>query len=440
MKAVWKKAATMAEQTPEERNRFVDFLRALSISAVVLGHWLMAAPLYESGAAGIEHLLDIQPWSRWLTWIFQVMPVFFFVGGYSNGVSWDSAQKRNQPYADWLVSRFQRMLSPVIPLLLLWIALGAIGYWLGVHHEFIRYGSQVALVPVWFLAIYFLIVMLVPVSRNIWNRFGISSVIVAVILAAIGDWIFFNTNFQWLSWLNYLFIWSAVHQLGYAWQQGKIGGESRALQSFVIGLTGLITLVLLTRYGPYPISLVGVPSQEISNTEAPKLPLMALGTAQIGLLLSIEGPMRRWLAGGKAWTATVLMNGMIMPIFLWHSTIMMLLIGLSFWVMPDVFLPDPGSSQWWLHRIPWLLVYMVLMLAFLPAFLLLEKLMTKQKLEGIQGIRLYVGSICMIAGLALCAAGGVVGTGALNLNWYACLLPLIGGALILLKTSKGTLL
>ena len=83
---------------------------------------------------------------------------------------------------------------------------------------------------------------------------------------------------------------------------------------------------------------------------------------------------------------------------------------------------------------------MILMLVFLPVFLKLEKLMTSQQLEGIQGIRLYLGSICMIAGLALCAAGGVVGSGALNLNWYACLLPLIGGGLILLKISKGTVL
>ncbi len=35
----------MAEQTPESRNRYVDFLRAASIMVVVFGHWLMAAPV-----------------------------------------------------------------------------------------------------------------------------------------------------------------------------------------------------------------------------------------------------------------------------------------------------------------------------------------------------------------------------------------------------------
>jgi hypothetical protein len=39
---MWSKAREMAELTPLERNRWVDFLRAVSIMAVVIGHWLMA--------------------------------------------------------------------------------------------------------------------------------------------------------------------------------------------------------------------------------------------------------------------------------------------------------------------------------------------------------------------------------------------------------------
>jgi len=45
--SIWQQAADMAQKTPPERNRYVDLLRALSISAVVLGHWLMAAPFLD---------------------------------------------------------------------------------------------------------------------------------------------------------------------------------------------------------------------------------------------------------------------------------------------------------------------------------------------------------------------------------------------------------
>ena len=43
-KSLWASARHLAGRTPPERNRYVDFLRALSIAAVVVGHWLIAAP------------------------------------------------------------------------------------------------------------------------------------------------------------------------------------------------------------------------------------------------------------------------------------------------------------------------------------------------------------------------------------------------------------
>ena len=171
---MWARATQVAEQTPEDRNRYVDLLRALSISAVVFGHWLMAAPYFDvsvgDGAPRIAHLLDVQPWSRWLTWVLQVMPIFFFVGGYSNGVSWDGAQRRDQTYAGWLTSRMRRLLGPVVPLILLWIVMSIIANVFGLHPEMIRISSQIALVPVWFLAIYFVIVMLVPLTPFFLTR------------------------------------------------------------------------------------------------------------------------------------------------------------------------------------------------------------------------------------------------------------------------------
>ncbi len=121
--SMWARASRLAEQTPEARNRYVDLLRALSIMAVVLGHWILAAPHLAGPEPRLAHLLDVLPWSRWLTWGFQVMPVFFFVGGYSNGTSWDGARRGQQPYDAWLESRLRRLLGPVVPLIALWVGL-----------------------------------------------------------------------------------------------------------------------------------------------------------------------------------------------------------------------------------------------------------------------------------------------------------------------------
>ena len=424
---MWARASEMAAQTPAERNRYVDLLRALSIGAVVLGHWIMAAPYFQNGIPSMDHLLEVQEWSRWLTWIFQVMPVFFFVGGFSNGVSWDGAQRKNQSYSYWLESRMRRLLGPVIPLVFLWGVLGVIGYLTGVHPKFIEIGSQVSLVPVWFLAIYFVIVMLVPLTRAAWHKFGIWSAIVPFLLAVGGDWIFFNTAYQSLAWFNYLFVWGAVHQLGYAWQEGKLGGIP---QSVCIAVFGATVLILLTQFGPYPTSLVGVPGQAISNTTPPKLPLVALGLTQIGLLLALEGPMRRWLDKAKVWTGTVLVNGLIMPIFLWHSTVMMLLIGFCFWVVPTVFFADPGTAQWWALRPVWVIVYFALMMFGLPLFLWFERTVgsTTERHNHI-GVVIFC-AVLTCAGLAFLAAGGVSGDGPMGLNWLAVCLPIVGAILL----------
>jgi hypothetical protein len=431
-RGLWARAAQLADQTPADRNRYVDLLRALAIGSVVLGHWIMAAPYYD-GVAQMDHLLAIQPWSRWLTWIFQVMPVFFFVGGFSNGVSWDSAQRKNLPYNQWLEARMRRLLGPAIPLVLLWVFLAAVGNHTGVHPQMIKVGSQVSLVPVWFLAIYFVIVLLVPLTRAAWNRFGYWSVSIPLLLAVFGDWMFFNSSLQWLGWFNYLFIWGAVHQLGYAWQQQKLGG---ATQSLILAIVSMIILIALTQYGPYPTSLVGVPGETVSNTTPPKLPLVALGLTQIGLLLSLEKPMRRWLSRGRVWTATVLTNGFIMPIFLWHSTVMILMIGLTFLVWPTAFNASPGSEFWWALRPVWIAVYFSVLLLGLPLFVKLEKVVATGSHRNTPLSVLAIAGLMICGGLALLAKSGVTGAGPLGISWLAVGLPLAGAALITLAGKR----
>ena len=133
--SVWSRARDMAERTPETRNRYVDFLRAASITIVVLGHWLIAAPFVEDGRLRLDDMLHIAPWSQWLTWVCQVMPLFFIVGGYSNGVSWDSACKAGRSYSLWLAPRLKRLVGPVAPLVIVWSVLAMIAHRFGVHPE-----------------------------------------------------------------------------------------------------------------------------------------------------------------------------------------------------------------------------------------------------------------------------------------------------------------
>ena len=42
-------ASLLAAQTPASRNRYVDFLRGLSILFVISGHWLITTAYYDRG-------------------------------------------------------------------------------------------------------------------------------------------------------------------------------------------------------------------------------------------------------------------------------------------------------------------------------------------------------------------------------------------------------
>ena len=425
-RGLWAQARQLADQTPSSRNRYVDFLRGVSILAVVLGHWIMAAPFYDQGKPHMWNLLAASPWSQWLTWLFQVMPIFFFVGGYANFTSWEAFQRRGKGYGPWLASRLQRLLNPVLPLLSLWMLLAIAAKGLGVPHGFIQIGSRIALVPTWFLAVYILVALFVPLTVAAWKRFGIWSALTLMAGAAVVDVAFFAADWQFLGWLNYLFIWLAVHQLGYAWRNGMFAS---GWKTFLLFPAGILTLIALVAWGPYPLSLVSVPSDAVSNTLPPKLPLLALGISQIGLLMSVQKPARRWLDRPKPWTGTILVNGMIMTIFLWHSTAMVLVIGLGFLMMPTLFSTTPGVADWWVLRPVWVLVFATATLPFIPTFSRFErgKYAPSQKVDSVR--RLYFCCILTCGGLGYLALKGIGGGPHWSFDAISLALPFIGTGL-----------
>src|SRR5512133_2232734 len=82
----------LARATPTTRDRSIDFLRAASIVAVVFGHWFIGIIHWRDGLIWTTSAVGVTSW-LWLgTWFLQVMPVFFFVGGFSNLVSLESAR------------------------------------------------------------------------------------------------------------------------------------------------------------------------------------------------------------------------------------------------------------------------------------------------------------------------------------------------------------
>ena len=61
---------------------------------VAIGHWLGMVVVLDHGELDGGNLLDFSPEYGWITWIGQVMPLFFFVGGFASATSLRSAERK----------------------------------------------------------------------------------------------------------------------------------------------------------------------------------------------------------------------------------------------------------------------------------------------------------------------------------------------------------
>lgn len=417
------KAREIAAATPDSRNRYVDALRALSILVVVFGHWLMAAPELVDGALRVGHVVEQERWAQWATWLLQVMPVFFFVGGYSNAVGWRSARMHGRSYAEWLRDRLRRLTLPVLPLLVFWTVAATAAVVFGAAPDLVRTGSQAAFVPVWFLATYVGTVALAPVTLAAWERWGWVTVAALAVMAGVVDVVAIGFGVGVLAWTNYLFVWNAVHCLGYAWADGRIGGRGTRLATAAAGFAGLAALVAAF---PYPLAMVGIDSTGVTNSNPPRVTLVLLALFQFGLVTSVEAGAHRVLRRMRPWTAVVAVGSSIMTLFLWHLTAMVVVVAAQLALGGVGLRLRAAGAAWWATRPLLLAVLVVVTGLFMLAFLRFERPHPDRR-PAPPAWRPIAGVVLLCAGLGALAAGGVVVGGTVSYPLLA--LPVAGMAI-----------
>ena len=414
----------LAAATPDTRNRVVDLYRAVAIGVVVLGHWLMAAVVVRDGELAMANTLDLVPPLQGLTWVLQVMPLFFLVGGYANATSWRSARAKGDTWATWQRARLRRLMTPVLPLLIAWLAICSVGVAAGVSPDLLRTASQSALVPTWFLAAYVLVVAVAPVTLALWERYGWWSFVGGMAVAAVVDLVSISTGSILVGFLNYLFVWASVHQLGYAWRDGAVDGARRRLALSALGLAAVSALVWV---GPYPVGMVGT-GQPVENSYPARVTLLFLGLFQIGLALLAERRLQAWLQRPAAWRATIAVNARIMTLYLWHMTAMLGLVGLSLALGGRGLHLEPATGAWWATRPVWFAVCGVVTVALIAVFGRLEDPSVDLR-PAPRVWRPVVATVAVCGGLAVMAKSGIVSAD--GVHWVWPVLPV--AALLLLR-------
>ena len=363
------RAAELAAATPSSRDRFVDLVRAVSIVAVVLGHWLMAVPAWPPGRS--TNALAEMPGLAVLTWVLQVMPLFFVVGGYANARSIDAVHRKGGSWADYLAARVRRLVRPTALFVIAWAGLATAGSLLGGPGELLQGVARSIAQPLWFLGVYLAVVALAPVMLRLHRRFGIAVPVALATGAVLVDvarldpgsvhGIPVGLGLSFLGPLNFLFVWLFAHQLGFLYADGRMTAWSRPRLLALAG-GGLAALVALTTSAVYPASMVGMPGEPFSNMNPPSACIVALTIWLTGLAMLARPALSRWLARPRAWAAVVAANSTIMTVYLWHLTAMIAAVAILF---PLGFpTPDAGTGAWWALRPVWVAACAVLLLGF----------------------------------------------------------------------------
>lgn len=417
--------------TPDDRDRYLDAVRVVSILLVVLGHWVVRVVTVSDGELEPGYLLAMVPGTQWATLLVQVMPLFFLLGGAVNGDSWRRARHRGESASDWLALRSRRLLRPALPLMAILITAACLIANLWPEHRLL-FDFRVAVFPLWFLAAYLLVTALTPLTLACHERYGSGLLLgVCVVLALVVDGLRFTVaaDGPWLGTqpavaaINVIVVWLAIHQLGFIWADD--GLAKRGLSQALLILLGVALLVVMIGFGPYPLTMVPIEgSRTANNGGPPTAALLALTMVQLGVVLALRRTVTAWLQRPAVWAPVALIGAGLMSVYLWHQPVLVLVANL---VYPLGWMPvtETVDLSWWLWRLPWVALcgsVLVLIVVLVQRF----ESGTKAAAPTARG---HSALLRRVAGLLLFCLGiaGFIETGLVQEGWLLQLpwLPLL---------------
>ncbi len=313
------------------RDRVLDATKAFALVCVVVGHSL-AWHITDSGAP--TNVLEVEPRLVVLTWLFQVLPLFFAAGAVSNAASF-----RAHGRSPFLAVRTLRLVTPVLVYTGVWTLLllpfAGMAPLVGSAGSFL---SQL----LWFAGVYLLVVAAVPLTIR-WIPHPLVTTALWFAAVAAVDVIRISGGPDAISWLNLLLVWGLMHQIGYHLPRLR---QVRAPVLMLSSAAAIATALTLAAVGPYSGSLISVGTDtELSNLAPPSIVLALYGLGQILLLAALWPLADRALRHDRLWAAVAVVGARGMGIYLWHIPVLTLLIGA---VLLAGWQPVALSPAWWL--------------------------------------------------------------------------------------------
>jgi len=336
-----------------KRDLVVDLIRTACVVLVVFVHVTMVGVAAGPDGIAVTSPLQELPWYVTATWIGQVMPLFFVVGGFASAVGWRSTVARGGGARDYVATRLVRLFRPAIPLFaVLAIGLG-IATALGTPPELLAEVAFGIGSPLWFLAAYGITQCCVPFMVRLHERAPWRTLGALLLLAAAVDAMRFATGAAEVGLLNLGPVWLFAQQIGFLWADGWFARRSRILL-VVVAAAGYALLVPMTSIGLWAPDM-------LQDLNPPMLPLAVLAISQACLVQVVHAPLTRLMRTRAAQGTVFVLGRDGMTIYLWHLPLFIALNGVALFV--GVPFPDPGSAPWWATRAVALVVLLGVALA-----------------------------------------------------------------------------
>ncbi|HEY4225070.1 MAG TPA: acyltransferase [Pseudolysinimonas sp.] len=336
-----------------KRDLTLDLARVFCVLLVVVIHLLEVGVGTGHHGLTITRPLEHQPWFNGITWVFQIMPLFFVVGGFASLTAWRSLGRRGGGAADYVKTRVLRLAQPAFPLFVFYVVVVGIATLIGIDPELLGPVVLGAGSPLWFLAAYGLCQAMVPFAAHWHARSPKLTLLVLLLGAIVVDAARYSSGIDAFGLLNLFFVWVLIQQFGFWYADGWF--DRRAWwQLLLIALASWATLFPMVIWGPYSPDM-------LTNLNPPTVPLIALGLSQACVLRLLRPALAALMRTRGARTAVFLVGSRLMTIYLWHLPIIIILAGVAL-LVPGAS-PEPGSAAWWWSRIPVYLIVLALLFA-----------------------------------------------------------------------------
>jgi fucose 4-O-acetylase-like acetyltransferase len=339
-------SSTISSLDLSKRDLTLDLARVFCVLLVVVIHLLFVG--VDAQTLTLTRPLEQQSWFAGATWVGQIMPLFFVVGGFASLTAWRSNVRRGGTAADYVKSRVLRLAQPSLPLFVFYVVVIGGATLLAVAPELVAGVVAGAGSPLWFIAAYCLCQTVVPVMARLHARFAWQTLGVLLLGVVLVDALRYGLGVPQIGYLNMLFVWILVQQIGFWYADGWFARRTW-WQLLLIAVGCSLALVPLTSVGPYQVNM-------LDNLNPPTLPLVLLGLAQACVLRLLRPALAKLMSTHAARAVVFVVGTRLMTIYLWHLPVIIIFAGVGL-LIPGAS-PEPASPAWWWSRI---LVYLLVL-------------------------------------------------------------------------------